>query len=170
MKFLRTTIAASVLAFSGFATAETTLTQNQMDGVNAGGFAFADAIATALGVVNSAFTDTWATVVSTNIIPGQFGAIVVIDSEAHALAASDSDGKAVAAGEGWGFTQGTLLSDTESYAMTATDTDAQLPSSIAHAGNQSLASSNIVGLAAFANSGSHSGASLSNGGPPPAES
>ena len=90
MKYLRTITAASVLAVSGFATAETTLTQNQMDGVNAGGFAFADAIATALGVVNSAFTFTWTSVISTNIIPGQFGAIFVIDSEANAAAASDS--------------------------------------------------------------------------------
>ena len=166
MKYLRTITAASVLAVSGFANAETTLTQNQMDGVNAGGSAFADAIATARGVVNSASTDTWAAVIATNIIPGQFGAIFVIDSVAYAQAISDSDTrwrKAFAGAEGRGQTQGTLLSDTESYAMTATDTDAQLSSSIAHAGNQSLASSNIVDLAAFAESISLSGASLNNG-------
>lgn len=96
MKYLRTITAASVLAVSGFATAETTLTQNQMDGVNAGGFASADAIATALGTVTSAFTDTWTSVTATNIVPGQFGAIFVIDSDAHALAESDSAAKAFA--------------------------------------------------------------------------
>ena len=146
MKRLHTIIVAIVIAFSRIANAETTLTQNQMDSVNAGGFAFADAIATALGVVNSAFTDTWTSVIATNIVPGEFGAVFVIDSDAHAQAASDSDAKAVAVGSAWGYTQGTLLSDTESYAMTHTDTESLLPSSIAHAGNTSLASSNIIGF------------------------
>ena len=162
MKYLRTTIAASVLAVSGFATAETTLTQNQMDGVNAGGFAFADAIATALGTVNSTFTDTWATVIATNIFAGQFGAIFVIDSDAHAESASDSDAKAVGVASAWGDTQGTLLADTTSNSSTATDTDSLFASSLSHANNTSVASSNIIGFAASASSMSGSAASLSN--------
>ena len=146
MKFLRTITAVSVLAVSGFANAETTLTQSQMDGVNAGGFAFADAIATALGTVNSTFTDTWTSVVATNIFLGQFGAIFVIDSDAHAESASDSDAKAVGVASAWGYTQGTLLSDTTSNTETHTDTDSLFASSIAHATNSSLASSNMWAL------------------------
>ena len=162
MKYLRTITAASVLAVSGFATAETTLTQNEMDGVNAGGFAFADAIASALGEVNSAFTNTVSNVIATNIILGQFGAIFVIDSDATAEASADSDGKAVALGSAVGMTQGTLLSDTQSFAQAHTDTDSLFASSVANATNTSLASSNIIGLAASAASVSGSAASLTN--------
>ena len=65
MKYLRTITAASVLAVSAFANAETTLSQSEMDGVNAGGFAIADAIANAWGEVTSAYTNTVTNVLST---------------------------------------------------------------------------------------------------------
>ena len=163
----RTITAAVFLIVSGAATAETPLTSTEMDGVNAGGFAFADAIATALGEVTSAFTNTVSNVIATNIIPGQFGAIFVIDSDALAEAASDSDAKAIALASGWGATQGTALSDTESVVMTQTDTDALLPYSISSATNTSLAASIIIGLSASASSASSSTAALSNAGAAP---
>jgi hypothetical protein len=163
MKYLTTITAASVLAVSGFANAETTLTQNEMDGVNAGGFAFADAVATAIGIVNSTFTATVTEVVATNIIFGQFGAIFVIDSDAFAASASDSDGKAVALANAEGETQGTLLADTSSNTWTATDTVGPFASSLGYADNESIAASNIVDLFAAAASNSGSSASLSNG-------
>jgi hypothetical protein len=162
MKYLRTVTAASVLAFSAVANAEVSLSPAEMDGVNAGGFAFADAIATALGGVTSAFTTTAATTQSVNILPGQFGAIFEIVSAAAAQAASNSDGNAVATAVGVGQTQGTLLSDTESMAATATDTVAVLPSSTAVAMNTSLASSTVVGLPSAAGSASASAAALTN--------
>ncbi|MCP5186581.1 MAG: hypothetical protein H6991_02350 [Pseudomonadales bacterium] len=162
MKYLRTVTAASVLAFSAVANAEVALSPTEMDGVNAAGFAFADAVATALGGVTSAFTNTAATTQSVNILPGQFGAIFEIVSAAAAEAASNSDGNAVAAGVGAGQTQGTLLSDTESMAATATDTTAVLPFAAAAAWNTSLASSIIVGLPSAAASASASAAALAN--------
>jgi hypothetical protein len=163
MKYLTTITAASVLAVSGFANAETTLTQNEMDGVNAGGFAFADAVATAIGIVNSTFTATVTEVVAVNVIFGQLGAIFVIDSDAFAASASNSDGKAISVANAEGETQGTLLADTSSNSATATDTVGPLASSRGFANNISNASSNIVGLFAAAASSSGSSSSLSNG-------
>jgi hypothetical protein len=162
MKYLRTITAASVLAVSAFANAETSLSQIEMDGVNASGFAFADAIANALGTATSAWTNTAANVVSYNIIPGQFGAVFAIASDALAEAASDSDAKAIAVATGYGMTDGTLLSDTESYAATATDTDAVLPSSVAVGWNNSIAASLIIGLSSSASSSANSSAALHN--------
>jgi hypothetical protein len=163
MKYLTTITAASILAVSGFANAETTLTQNEMDGVNAGGFAFADAVATAIGIVNSTFTATITEVVATGVIFGQYGVIFVVDSDAYATSSSDSDGQAVSIANAEGETQGTLLADTVSNTLTATDTVGPLGSSVGWAENTSLASSNIVGLFAAAASSSGSASSLSNG-------
>lgn len=162
MKYLPTITAASVLAFSAFANAETALTQNQMDGVNAGGFAIADAIADAFGEVTSAYTNTFANVVTTNLFPGQFGAIFVIDSDALAEASSDSDGNAQALASAYGVTHGTLLSDTESYAQTVTDTSVFFPYSMAMSYNTSLGSTLIIGDVASANSAASSAAALQN--------
>ncbi len=162
MKYLCTLTAASVLAVSSFASAETSLSQSDMDGVNAGGFAIADAIADAFGTVTSAYTNTVTNVISTNILPAQFGAVFDIASDALAEAASDSDGNAVALASGFGATQGTLLSDTESYAATVTDTDAVLPYALSMAMNTSLGASMIIGLSSSATSASSSAASLSN--------
>lgn len=162
MKYLRTITAASVLAFSAFASAETSLSQNEMDGVNAGGFAIADAIADAFGEVTSAYTNTFANVVSTNLFLGQLGAIFVIDSDALAEASSDSDGQAQALASGFGVTQGTLMSDTESYAATVTDTSVALPFSVSMAFNTSLASTIIIGDTASASSAASSLAALHN--------
>jgi hypothetical protein len=162
MKYLNTITAASVLAFSAFASAETSLSQNEMDGVNAGGFAIADAIADAFGEVTSAYTNTFANVVSTNLFLGQLGAIFVIDSDALAEASSDSDGQAQALASGYGVTQGTLMSDTESYAATVTDTSVAFPYSASMAYNTSLASTIIIGDTASANSSASSLAALHN--------
>lgn len=162
MKYLRTITAASVLAVSAFANAETTLSQNEMDGVNAGGFAIADAIADAWGVVTSAYTNTVTNVLSTNIFPAQLGAVFVINSDALAEAASDSDGSAQALASAFGATRGTGNSDTTSYAQTATDTSVQLPYSMSMATNTSLASTLIIGDVATATSASSSLAALHN--------
>lgn len=162
MKYLRTITAASVMTLSVFANAETALTETQMDGVNAGGFAFADALSDAFGEVATAWTYTIADVFSTNISPGQFGAIFVVDSYATAESTADSDAKATGLASAMGYTQGTLLSDTESVSSTVTDTTVQLPYSSSMASNTSLAASNIIGLTATANSASASGATLSN--------
>jgi hypothetical protein len=161
MKYLRTVTAASVLAFSAVANAEVALSPADMDGVNAGGFSFADAVATALGGVTSAFTNTAATTQAIGVLPGQLGAIFVIASAAGAEAASNSDATAVATAVGVGQTQGTLLSDTESAAATATDS-AVAPGATAVAMNISLASSNVVGIASAAVSQSGAAAGLAN--------
>jgi hypothetical protein len=150
------------MSISVFANAETALTETQMDGVNAGGFAFADALSDAFGEVATAWTNTVTNVFSTNISPGQFGAIFVIDSDAMAQSTADSDAKATALAEAIGYTQGTLLSDTESVTMTITDTTVALPYSSSYASNTSFGASNIIGLTATANSASSSGATLSN--------
>jgi hypothetical protein len=154
--------AVSVLAVSAFANAETSLTQNEMDGVNAGGFAVSTAIANAFGEVTSAFTDTVTNVMSTNIFPAQLGAVFVINSDALAAAASDSDGSAVALATATGATQGTGNSDTTSDAQTLTDTSVVLPYSMSYATNTSLASTIIIGDVATASSAASSGAFLSN--------
>ena len=162
MKYLNTITAVSVLAVSAFANAETSLSQNEMDGVNAGGFAVADAIADAYGEVTSAYTNTWANTLSTSLFPGQFGAIFVIDSDALAEASSDSDGNAQALASAYGFTRGTLLSDTASFAQTITDTSVFLPYSSSMATNTSLGSTLIIGDTAQANSTASALAALTN--------
>lgn len=162
MNRLQTIAATALLAVSTMSHAETLLTQSEMDGVNAGGFAIADAIANALGQVTSAFTNTVTSVVSIGIAPGQFGAIFDIASSALAEAASDSDAKALALATGFGATQGTAISDTVSSANTATNTDAPLPYSTGLSNNTALASSTIAGLRAAARSNAGSVASLSN--------
>lgn len=162
MKFALTLTAASIIAFSSFASAEQELTMTQMDIVSAGGSSAADALADAFGMVTSTSTLTQADVVSTQIIEGQFGKIHEINSTAVAASTSDSDGKAVSAAQAAGVTLGTLLSDTISNSTTYTDTTIANPVALAMSNNTSTASTIIKGLNASSSSASNAASVLAN--------
>ena len=162
MKFALTLTAASIIAFSSFASAEQQLSITEMDIVSAGGSAAADALADAFGMVTSTSTFTQADVVSTQIISGQFGAIHEINSTAVAASTSDSDGKAVSAAQAAGVTLGTLLSDTQSTSTTFTDTTIANPVALAMSNNTSVASTIIKGLNAASSSASNAASVLAN--------
>ena len=162
MKLALTLTAASIIAFSSFASAEQELSMNEMDAVSAGGSAAADAIADALGMVTATSTQTIADVLSVQIISGQFGKIHEINSTAVAASTSDSDSKAVSAANAAGVTFGTLLSDTISASTTNTDSVATNPFAMAMSNNTSLASTIIKGLNATASSASSAASTLAN--------
>jgi hypothetical protein len=163
MKFVKTLTAASVIAFSSMAAAEQPLSMADMDGVSAGGFGIAEAIATALGAVTATATSAIGTSVSTEQVFPQLGVVNLIQSNALADSASASDGVALALATGVGQTNGNLLSDTVSTSETATNSGVgALPSSMAMSTNLSLASSMIRGISAQSQSGSTAAAVLSN--------
>jgi hypothetical protein len=172
MKAILTLTAASVIAFSGLATAEQSLSMNEMDGVSAGGFASAAAFADAFGVDTFANTNTVTDVRSVENVQGQFGSIYDIIASALAEAAAGSDGNALANAQGQGVTRGSLLSDTNSGApevegdpaevFAVTDTTVGLPFATSSAMNMSVASSILRGYTASSSSLANSAASLSN--------
>ena len=162
MKFALTLTAASIIAFSSFASAEQELTITEMDIVSAGGSAAADALADAFGMVASSSTLTQADVISTQVISGQFGSIHEINATGIAASTSDSDGKAVSAAQAAGVTLGTLLSDTISNSTTFTDTTVPNPVALAMSNNVSTASTIIKGLNASASSASNAASVLAN--------
>jgi hypothetical protein len=162
MKAILTLTAASVIAFSGLATAEQSLSMNEMDSVSAGGFASAAAFADAFGVDTFAETNTVTDVSSVENVAGQFGSIYDIIASALAEAAAGSDGNALANGQASGVTQGSLLSDTDSTASALTDTTVDLPFATSSAANMSVASSILRGYTASSSSLANSAASLSN--------
>ena len=158
----RTITAAIFLVVSMAATAETPLTSTEMDGVNAGSSAIADAIASARGHFTGALTTTVTNVRSIGLATGQYGAISEIVSEALADAHSFSNDTAIGLATSFGITQGTALSDTQSFASTATDMEARLSASRSLATNTALARSIILELRAAARSQSLSESRLSN--------
>ena len=162
MKAILTLTAASVIAFSGLASAEQSLSMNEMDGVSAGGFASAAAFADAIGVDTFANTNTVTDVSSVEDVAGQFGSIYDIIASALAQSAAGSDGNALANAEASGVTQGSLLSDTDSTSSALTDTTVALPFATSSAANMSVASSILRGFSASSSSLANSAASLSN--------
>jgi hypothetical protein len=162
MKAILTLTTASVIAFSGLATAEQSLSMNEMDGVSAGGFAEAMATAEAFGVDTFANTNTVTNVEANENVAGQFGSIYDIIANALAEANSGSDGNALASARASGDTIGSLLSDTESMANSLTDTTAPLPFARSDANNVSLASSILRGYTAASSSAAQSAAALAN--------
>jgi hypothetical protein len=172
MKAILTLTAASVIAFSGLATAERYLTMDEMDSVSAGG-ALAEAFAEAFGFDSTfANTNTVTEERSVEIISGQYGRIQDLLARALAEAAAGSDGNALANARARGITRGSLLSDTNSGApavegdpvevFAVTDTTVALPFATSAARNQSLASSILRNRASSASSLANSSASLSN--------
>lgn len=162
MKAILTLTAASVIAFSGLATAEQSLSMAEMDSVSAAGFADAQAFADAVGVDTFANTNTVTSVVGQEDVPGQFGSIYDIIANALAEANAGSDGNALASGRGSGATVGSLLSDTESFADVDTDTLAANPFATSVARNVSVASSILRTNTASSSSLANSASSLSN--------
>lgn len=162
MKLALTLTAASVIAFSSFASAGQELSMTEMDIVSAGGSAAADALADAFGNVTSTSTNTQADVVSVQKIPGQLGAIYWITSTGVAQSASDSDAKAISTAQAAGVTAGSLLSDTSSMSTTTTDSVAALPSALAMSSNTSNASTILLGNPASSSSASNAASLLQN--------
>jgi hypothetical protein len=162
MKAILTLTAASVIAFSGLASAEQSLSMNEMDGVSAGGFASAAAFADAFGVDTFAETNTVTDVSSVENVQGQFGSIYDIIASALAEAAAGSDGNALANAQASGVTQGSLISDTDSTASALTDTTVDLPFATSSAMNESFAISILRGYTASSSSLANSAASLAN--------
>jgi len=163
MKLALTLTAASVIAFSSFASAGQELSMTEMDIVSAGGSAAADALSDALGNVTSTSTNTVANVISEMLVPGQLGGIHWIDSTAVAQSAADSDAKAISTAQAAGVTAGSLLSDTVSYSQTTTNSGVgALPSALASSSNTSLASTILIGFPASASSASSAASLLQN--------
>lgn len=169
MKFTTTLTAASLIAFSSMAAADQELSMSEMDGVSAGGFAIADAIAAAVGNITSSSTATDTSVVSVQEpVAGQLGLIHIIQSDAAAASASDSDGKAVAAAGAVGQAIGSGLADTTSYTESSTDSGVGTPSALSAAEQISIGSSVLLGFPAMTASASSSAAALANSVAPPA--
>lgn len=162
MKIALTLTAASIIAFSSFASAEQELSMNELDAVSAGGSAAANALADALGMVTATATNTIADVLSIERISGQFGNIDIIESTAVASSTSDADNKAVSAAQAAGVTVGSLLSDTMSGSATDVVSIGPSPYAVASANNTSLASTILKGYNATASSVSNATSALNN--------
>ena len=163
MKLALTLTAASVIAFSSFASAGQELSMNEMDIVSAGGSAAADALADAFGNVTATSTDTQTHVASSLLVPGQLGGIHWIESTGVAQSAADSDAKAISTAQAAGVTAGSLLSDTTSNSVTNTNSGVgQLPAALASSNNTSLASTILIGFPASASSASSAASLLQN--------
>lgn len=160
-----TLTAASLIALSSVVSAGQELSVNEMDIVSAGGSAAANALADAVGNVTSTSTSTVANVIAGQLISGQLGGIYHIHSTGIAESAADSDAQAIGTAEAAGVTAGSLLSDTESFSQTMTNSGVgdPLPSATANSNNTSLASTLILGMPASASSASSAAALLQNG-------
>lgn len=163
MKLALTLTAASIIAFSSFASAEQELSMTQMDIVSAGGSAAADALADAVGNVTATNTNTVANVVSEMLVPGQLGGIHWIESTGIAQSSSDSDGKAIGTANAAGVAMGSLLADTSSFSQTNTNPGVGgLPFSMSNSNNSTVASTILIGHPASASSASSAAALLHN--------
>lgn len=162
MKFALTLTAASVLAFSSFASAEQELSMVEMDIVSAGGSAAADAVADALGVATSTSTLTQATVDAQVSIPGQKGAIFDIRSTSVAAAEAAADAMALASSQGANVSQGSLLAETTATTSASVDTLAALPFATTTHTTTGIAQSILRGVGSSSSGVSSSVAALAN--------
>ena len=163
MKPVLTLTAASILALSSAVSAEQELTMGELDGVSAGGVAFAEAFADALGnvVSTSILTDT--SVVSVAETFGQLGDIDTIVSNALAASSADADAQATALGQGVSTTVGTGLSDTDSSSNSVANSGVgSLPFAINMTQSSGVATQLFQGMSASSNSAGFSASALQN--------
>jgi len=154
--------AASVLAFSSFASAEQELSMTEMDVVSAGGSAAADALADAIGVATSTSTFTFADVNAQVDIPGQKGSIFDILATAIAITESAADGMALAASNGASVNQGSLLAESVANTSSSVNTLAALPFATTTHQTTGIAQSILRGVGASSSGVSSSTAALAN--------